>query len=47
MHVSTAYANCPYNYVEERVYDPPMEAEKLVTLIECLDEKLVDEITPR
>ncbi|XP_076668926.1 fatty acyl-CoA reductase wat [Andrena cerasifolii] len=47
VHVSTAYANCPYNYVEERVYDPPMEAEKLVTLVECLDEKLVDEITPR
>ena len=47
VHVSTAYANCPYDYIEERVYDPPMEANKLITLVDCLDEKLIDEITPR
>ncbi|XP_076178777.1 fatty acyl-CoA reductase wat [Ptiloglossa arizonensis] len=47
VHVSTAYANCPLNMIEERVYDPPMEPEKLITLMECIDDKLVDEITPQ
>ncbi|XP_053986197.1 fatty acyl-CoA reductase wat-like [Hylaeus volcanicus] len=47
VHVSTAYANCPLDVIEERVYDPPMDADKLITLTECLDEKLIEEITPR
>lgn len=47
VHVSTAYANCPYEFIEEKVYDPPMDADKLVTLVECIDDKLVEEITPR
>ncbi|XP_076391887.1 fatty acyl-CoA reductase wat-like [Megachile rotundata] len=47
VHVSTAYANCPRDFIEEKVYDPPMEADKLITLVDCMDEKLVDEITPR
>lgn len=47
MHVSTAYANCPLPMIEEKVYDPPMDADKLMTLIECVDEKLLEEITPR
>ncbi|XP_015435285.1 PREDICTED: putative fatty acyl-CoA reductase CG5065 [Dufourea novaeangliae] len=47
VHVSTAYANCPYTLIEEKVYDPPMEPDKLVTLMECIDEKLLEEITPR
>lgn len=47
VHVSTAYANCPRDFIEEKVYDPPMDADKLITLVDCMDEKLVDEITPR
>ncbi|XP_026669786.1 fatty acyl-CoA reductase wat-like, partial [Ceratina calcarata] len=47
VHVSTAYANCPYNLIEEKLYEPPMDADKLVTLTDCMDEKLVEEITPR
>ncbi|XP_076658436.1 fatty acyl-CoA reductase wat [Halictus rubicundus] len=47
VHVSTAYANCPMSVIEERVYDPPMDADKLMTLIDCVDEKLLEEITPR
>ncbi|XP_078047829.1 fatty acyl-CoA reductase wat isoform X4 [Augochlora pura] len=47
VHVSTAYANCPRSLIEEKVYDPPMDADKLITLMECVDEKLLEEITPR
>ncbi|XP_031839104.1 fatty acyl-CoA reductase wat [Nomia melanderi] len=47
VHVSTAYANCPLTLIEEKIYDPPMEAEKLIALVECVDEKLIQEITPR
>lgn len=47
VHVSTAYANCPYNPVEEKFHEPPMEADKLITLMDCMDEKLADDVTPR
>ncbi|XP_043266217.1 fatty acyl-CoA reductase wat-like [Colletes gigas] len=47
VHVSTAYANCPLTRIEERVYEPPMDGDQLIALTECLDEKLLDEITPR
>ncbi|OAD52165.1 hypothetical protein WN48_02768 [Eufriesea mexicana] len=47
VHVSTAYANCPNDFIEEKIYEVPMDAEKLVTLVEYMDEKLIEEITPR
>ncbi|XP_051171885.1 fatty acyl-CoA reductase wat-like isoform X2 [Leptopilina boulardi] len=47
IHVSTAYANCPHNSIEEKFYDPPMEANKLITLTDCADEKLIDSLTPQ
>ncbi|XP_035741473.1 fatty acyl-CoA reductase wat-like isoform X2 [Vespa mandarinia] len=46
VHVSTAYVNCIENQVEEKFYDPPMNAEKFIDLMESMDEKLLDEITP-
>ncbi|KAG7201488.1 hypothetical protein KM043_004247 [Ampulex compressa] len=47
VHVSTAYANCPHRTIEEKFYDPPIDADKLIALMECVDDKLVDDITPQ
>ncbi|XP_035739081.1 fatty acyl-CoA reductase wat-like isoform X1 [Vespa mandarinia] len=47
VHVSTAFANCLQNPIEERYYDPPIDSDKLIDLMDCLDEKLLDDITPQ
>ncbi|KAL2741587.1 fatty acyl-CoA reductase wat-like [Vespula squamosa] len=46
VHVSTAYANCLQNPIEEKFYDPPMDADKLIDLINSMEEKTFDDITP-
>ncbi|XP_048516238.1 fatty acyl-CoA reductase wat-like isoform X2 [Athalia rosae] len=46
LHVSTAYANCPQEVIEEKFYEPPIEYKKLLTIMECVNDKLLDEITP-
>ncbi|XP_020280731.1 fatty acyl-CoA reductase wat-like [Pseudomyrmex gracilis] len=45
VHVSTAYANCPQSVIEEKFYDPPMDYDKLIALMECVDDKLAEDIT--
>ncbi|KAH0953754.1 hypothetical protein HN011_008466 [Eciton burchellii] len=47
VHVSTAYANCPQSTIEEKFYDPPMDSDKLIALMECMEDKLTEDITPR
>ncbi|KAL2734727.1 fatty acyl-CoA reductase wat-like isoform X2 [Vespula maculifrons] len=47
VYVSTAYANCPHKTIEEKFYDPPMDADKFVDLLDSIDEKLLDDITPQ
>ncbi|KOC68027.1 Putative fatty acyl-CoA reductase [Habropoda laboriosa] len=47
VHVSTAYAYCPHHHIEERIYDPPIEADKLLAIVDSIDEELIDQITPR
>ncbi|CAH2001238.1 unnamed protein product [Acanthoscelides obtectus] len=46
IHVSTAYCNCDRTEVTEVVYSPPMDPERVTTLVDCLDEPLVDQLTP-
>lgn len=46
IHVSTAYAQCAYRYIEERFYPAPLDYEKLIMLVEALPESLLDNITP-
>lgn len=45
VHVSTAYANCPQSLIEEKFYDPPMDSDKLIALMECVEDKLAEDIT--
>lgn len=47
VHVSTAYANCTQNPIEEKFYDPPIEADKLMMMVECVDDHLASVITPQ
>ncbi|KAK0180733.1 hypothetical protein PV327_003087 [Microctonus hyperodae] len=46
VHVSTAYAYCTYDKIEEKFYEPPIDGHKLLTLMNCLDDNLAEEITP-
>lgn len=34
VHVSTAYANCERMYIEEMIYPPPVEPQKLIDAME-------------
>ncbi|KAJ8688432.1 hypothetical protein QAD02_024227 [Eretmocerus hayati] len=45
VHVSTAYANCIRKQIEEKFYDAPIDGQKLISLLECMDDKMVDDIT--
>ncbi|XP_066944625.1 putative fatty acyl-CoA reductase CG5065 isoform X1 [Macrobrachium rosenbergii] len=47
VHVSTAYANCHLQEVYEDLYPAPMDPGRLIQLTEWLDDKLLEEITPR
>ncbi|XP_018318430.1 putative fatty acyl-CoA reductase CG5065 [Agrilus planipennis] len=46
VHVSTAYCNCNLTDVEEMIYPSEISAEKVSALVDILDEKTVDELTP-
>ena len=46
VHFSTAYSNCTMKEIGERFYPPPMRWTDLVQLIDSLDERTVEMITP-
>lgn len=47
VHVSTAYCNCDRKDIDEVIYPPPIDPEKISSLVDVLDESLVDSITPQ
>lgn len=47
IHVSTAYCNCDRSEVKEMIYPPPIGPDQIVSLVEALDEDLVDSLTPK
>ncbi|KAI4498794.1 hypothetical protein M0802_005969 [Mischocyttarus mexicanus] len=47
VHVSTAFSNCLENPIEEKYYEPPIDSDKLINLMDCMDEKFLDDITPQ
>ncbi|KAL2741585.1 fatty acyl-CoA reductase wat-like isoform X2 [Vespula squamosa] len=47
VHVSTAFANCTYDMIDEKFYDSKMDGEQLINLMDVLNEKLLDVITPQ
>lgn len=46
MHVSTAYANCPVNVIEERFYDPPISCPKLTSLLDAFQDSDITKMAP-
>ncbi|KAJ6644398.1 Fatty acyl-CoA reductase wat [Pseudolycoriella hygida] len=47
VHVSTAYANCNRMAIEEKVYRQTLTGENAIKLMDCLDDKTLEAITPQ
>ncbi|XP_034033087.1 fatty acyl-CoA reductase 1 isoform X2 [Thalassophryne amazonica] len=47
IHVSTAYANCNRELIEEIVYPPPVDYRKLIDALDWMDADLVSTLTPK
>jgi fatty acyl-CoA reductase len=47
VHVSTAYANCERHFIEEQVYPPPVEPQKIIDALEWMDDEIVSKITTK
>jgi len=47
VHVSTAYANCEREEIEETIYPPPCDPDKLIQSMEWMDDDIVETITPQ
>lgn len=47
IHVSTAYSNCHLRFVEEKIYKYPIQVDDLEKLVEKVDDRTLDELTPR
>jgi fatty acyl-CoA reductase len=46
VHVSTAYSHCNLSYISEEFYDSPITGEKIINVVESLDENTLTVITP-
>ncbi|XP_058458774.1 fatty acyl-CoA reductase wat-like [Malaya genurostris] len=38
IYISTAYSNCPEENIKEEFYPPPTDPERMITLVEAMDE---------
>ncbi|XP_008309561.1 fatty acyl-CoA reductase 1 isoform X2 [Cynoglossus semilaevis] len=47
IHVSTAYANCDRELIEEVVYPPPVDYRRLMDTLDWMDDDLVSTLTPK
>ncbi|XP_077994546.1 fatty acyl-CoA reductase 1-like isoform X2 [Glandiceps talaboti] len=47
VHTSTAYCNCDRQYIEEKIYPPPMDHRKLDDAIEWMDDEMLRLLTPK
>uniref|UniRef100_T1JN37 Fatty acyl-CoA reductase n=1 Tax=Strigamia maritima TaxID=126957 RepID=T1JN37_STRMM len=46
VHVSTAFSNCNRSEIEEVIYQPSIHPQKLIELLEWMDDDLVEKMTP-
>ncbi|XP_013888639.1 fatty acyl-CoA reductase 1 [Austrofundulus limnaeus] len=47
IHVSTAYAHCDREVIEEVIYPPPVDYRKLIDTLSWMDDDLVSTLTPK
>ncbi|XP_046475512.1 fatty acyl-CoA reductase wat-like isoform X1 [Neodiprion pinetum] len=46
VHISTAYSNCVRQSIDEKFYPPPIDSDKLLDLVEILDDASLEHLTP-
>ena len=46
VYISTAFSHCVHKFTEEKFYPPPIEADKILTLLELLDDEQIEKLTP-
>lgn len=46
IHISTAYANCISNEIDEVFYKPPYDTDGILNLVNMLPGQISDQITP-
>lgn len=46
VHVSTIYANCVHESIDERVYPPALDPEQLIQITQNLPAEILEKITP-
>ncbi|XP_076687278.1 fatty acyl-CoA reductase wat-like isoform X2 [Andrena cerasifolii] len=46
VHVSTAFSNCIHKHIDEIHYKPPIDGDKLISLLDIFDDEKLEEITP-
>ena len=42
VYISTAYSHCYLDYIEEKYYKSAMEVDKVLNLVEMLDDNLLE-----
>ncbi|KAM9754354.1 fatty acyl-CoA reductase 1 isoform 1-T1 [Menidia menidia] len=47
VHISTAYAHCDREIIEEVVYPPPVDYRRLIDTLDWMDDDLVSALTPK
>ncbi|XP_008559985.1 fatty acyl-CoA reductase wat [Microplitis demolitor] len=47
VHIGTAFSNCVKKFIDEVYYDCPIESDKLLTLIDILDDEALEYVTPK
>ncbi|KAK0176563.1 hypothetical protein PV328_000684 [Microctonus aethiopoides] len=47
VHISTAYSHCGEKILEERAYSCPISPEKVMTLVDILNDEILNIITPK
>uniref|UniRef100_A0A3Q3SBH0 Fatty acyl-CoA reductase n=1 Tax=Mastacembelus armatus TaxID=205130 RepID=A0A3Q3SBH0_9TELE len=47
IHISTAYANCDQELIEEIIYPPPIDYHKLIDTLDWMEDDLVSTLTPK
>ncbi|EZA62096.1 hypothetical protein DMN91_007880 [Ooceraea biroi] len=46
VHISTAFAYCVHKSIDEKYYIPPMETDKILTLLDILEDEKLEKIVP-
>ncbi|XP_074097141.1 fatty acyl-CoA reductase wat [Cotesia typhae] len=47
VHIGTAYSQCINKFIDEVFYESPLNSEKLLTLVDILDDEALEYVTPK